>query len=83
MVVVKGVELLWGGYPGLKRGKSLIARSWKEGFHAANGKPQHALMGGGVNFLFFFLVQSLPAQLAQAKNRDQQLWKPEIHACNW
>jgi hypothetical protein len=46
-MVVKGAELLSCEYPGLKRGKSLIASSWKEGFHAANGKAQHALMGGG------------------------------------
>ncbi len=60
---MKGVELLWGGYPGLKRGKSLIARSWKEGFHAANGKAQHALVGGGGGVLIFFfssLVNNCP-----------------------
>ncbi len=38
--------------------------------------------GGGVYFLFFFLVQSLPLQLAQAKNGDEQFWKPKIHATN-
>jgi len=66
MVVVKGAELLSGGYPGLRRGKFLIARSWKEGFHAANGKAQHALLGwaggGGVGyFLFFFLFNLCPS----------------------
>jgi hypothetical protein len=44
---VKGVELLSGGYPRLKRGKSLIASSWKEGFYATNEEAQHAFVGGG------------------------------------
>jgi len=38
--------------------------------------------GGAGYFLFFFLVQSLLVQLAQAKNSDQQVWKPKIHASN-
>jgi len=65
MVVVKGAELLSGGYPGLRRGKFLIARSWKEGFHAANGKAQHALlgwMGGGGWVTFCFSSCSICAR---------------------
>jgi hypothetical protein len=38
--------------------------------------------GAGGVFLFFFLVQSLPTPLAEAKNGDQQFWKPKIHAAN-
>jgi len=38
--------------------------------------------GEGGYFLFFFLVQSLPLPLAQAKKGDQQFWKPKIHAGN-
>jgi len=72
-----------------KNGEKLF---WKEGFHAANRKAKHALTrvgaGEGVGgegegyFLFFFIVQSLPVQLAQAKNRDQQFGKRKIHAGN-
>jgi hypothetical protein len=41
----------------------------KEGFHAAEGKGEHALSRGGrVIWSFFLLVQSLPLQLAQARN---------------
>jgi hypothetical protein len=32
--------------------------------------------------LFFFIVQSLPVQLAQAKNGDQQFGKRKIHVGN-
>jgi hypothetical protein len=39
--------------------------------------------GGGVGYFWFvFLVQSLPVQLAQAKNSNQEVWKPKIHASN-
>jgi hypothetical protein len=33
-------------------------------------------------FLFFFLIQFLPLQLAQAKYGDQQFWKSKIHVAN-
>jgi len=69
--------------------KNSDKQSWKEGFHAANGKAEHALAGwagvggrGAGYFLFFFIVQSRPVQLAQAKNSDPEVWKRKIHASN-
>jgi hypothetical protein len=40
----------------------------KEAFHAAKGKGEHALRRGVGIGSFFFLVQFLPLQLAQARN---------------
>jgi len=36
-----------------------------------------------VCFLFFFLVQSLPLPLVEAKYGDQQFWKPKITCGQW
>jgi len=48
--------------------------------HSQGGSEWGA--GGAGYFLFFFLVQSRPVQLAQAKNSDPEVWKRKIHASN-
>jgi len=54
---------------------------WKEGFHAAKGKGEHALRGGGRGrdlMVFFPCLISAPA----ISSGEKQCWKRKIHAGN-
>jgi hypothetical protein len=55
----------------------------KRDFMQPTGRLNMHPPGGEKGYFFvFFLVQSLPLQVAQAINGDQQFWKRKIHAGN-
>jgi hypothetical protein len=52
---------------------------WKEGFHAAKGKGEHALRGGGGDLMVFFPLSISALEISLG---EKQCWKRKIHAGN-